>query len=424
MRTAARHNAGLRRCLLGAALLAAVLFVGPGPVSTAAAPPAGSDTAGFAKSSNAFGLDLYRRLKDGPGNRVFSPASITVGLAMASGGARGETAAEMRRVLRIEGTPAEVMQASGKLAAALQDRSQPVTLRIANRLFGERGYPLDPAFIEATRTAYGAPLERVDFKGAPESARVHINAWVSAQTEQRIANLIPSGRLARDTRLVLVNAIYFLGDWQESFAAEATRPVPFHTSSTAKKDVPTMHRTGQLRLAQRNGWKALELPYVGGKLAMLVLLPDALDGLAALESALTVEQIDEVVSALGTTLVAVALPRFEVNPTLAFPLGGVLRTMGMSRAFSPTQADFSGIANPPDPGDGLVIGEVFHKAFVKVDEKGTEAAAATAIGMVTRGFPAPRPREFTADRPFLFLVRDTASGLILFMGRVSDPARS
>lgn len=391
--------------------------------TTAGAAPAVKEPAAFAKGSNAFGVELYRRLKAGAGNRAFSPASVSTALAMAWGGARGETAREMQRVLRLPGPPIEAMRESGRLLAELQGGERGVTFRIANRLFGERSYRFEPSYLEATRAAYGAPLEPLDFKRGFEAARVFINGWVEAQTEKRIPDLVPPGGLDADTRLVLVNAIYFLGDWAKPFGREATRPAPFHTSPSAKTDVPTMHQTETFGWTRGDRFQALNLAYEGGGFAMLVLLPDAVDGLAALEDGLTADALDRIVSALVPTRVAVALPKFEVDPARAASLSPLLRDLGLSAAFDRDRADFTGIADPPDPRDRLFIGEVFHKAFVKTDEKGTEAAAATAVPMMRIGSAMPsRLVPFVADHPFLFVIRDNASGLVLFMGRVSDPS--
>jgi serpin B len=396
---------------------------------SAATRPAGqpeaavSEAQAFARSSNAFGLDVYARVKGAPGNLVFSPASLSTGLTMALGGARGETEAQMRKALRLSGPPEAVMRASGQLSAALTDPKRPVVFRIANRLFGEKTYRFEPPYLEATKAAYGAPLEGVDFKNAAEAARVHINAWVEAQTEERIRDLIAQGALKEDTRLVLVNAIYFLGDWETPFEKEATAQAPFHLTASQAKDVPTMRRTEALRYAARDEWKALELPYKGQSLSMLLLLPDAVDGLPSLE-ALTAEKLGEIVKALAPTRVAVSLPKFEIEPASSLALGEVLKALGMGDAFDRRRADFTGIANPPDPRDRLFIGEVFHKAFVKTDEKGTEAAAATAVAMMRAASMLPPPTaEFKADHPFLFFIRDPASGLVLFMGRVADPSQ-
>jgi serpin B len=386
------------------------------------APRATAGPSGFAKSSNAFALDLHRRL-GGDGNLVFSPASVSMALAMTWGGAKGPTAEEMRKALRLEGSADAVTQEAGKIQAALTDASRPVVFRIANRLFGERTFTFVPAYLAATKAAFGAPLEGLDFKEAPEPSRASINRWVEAQTEKRIVDLVPSGGITGDTRLVLVNAIYFLGDWQQPFDKISTRPAPFRLAGAAAKDVPTMHLTGALRYGRGEGWKALELPYKGGQLSMLVLLPDAAEGLPGFERGLTPEKLDAISGSLRGTRVAVALPKFEVNPAGALALSDHLKAMGMNTAFDRQKADFTGIANPKDPADRLFVGQVIHKAFVKSDEKGTEAAAATAVIMPrAASMPMAPPDEFKADHPFLFLIRDNESGLVLFLGRVADPS--
>lgn len=380
----------------------------------------------LAQGSNAFGFDLYKQLRAQPGNLAFSPASITMALAMTWGGARGETAAQMKQVLHFDHTPDAVMLASGKLAAALQDPARPIVFRIANRLFGEKTYRFEHAYLETTKAAFGASLEAVDFKRAPEPARRLINGWVEEKTEKRIKDLIPQGAVKADTRLALVNAIYFLGDWLEPFAKEATRPKPFFTSADQKRDVPTMHAAELFRFAQKEGWKALELPYKGGQMSMLLVLPDKVDGLSALEASLTAPGLETIVKTLASGKVIVSLPKFEVDPPGSLALADTLVRMGMPIPFDRDKADFTGIANPPDPRERLVIDQVFHKAFVKVDEKGTEAAAATSVMMSRAGAMPPRetPMEFKADHPFLFFIRDNSSGIVLFMGRVADPKSS
>jgi serpin B len=377
----------------------------------------------LAQSSNAFGFDLYRRLCQKPGNLVMSPASITTALTMAWAGAEGETSAQMRKVLHLEGTADDVITTSGELARSLQDPSRPLVFRIANQLFGEKTYELVPAYVEKIRQAFGAPVELLDFKSEPEPSRIHINQWVADKTEQRIQDLIPTGGIKLDTRLVLVNAIYFLGDWEEPFSERATHPAPFHLSASEKKDVPTMNRTDWFRIAQQDGVTALEIPYKGGELSMMLLVPDEIEGLAAIEGTLDTKKLDVLTSAMEEERVWVALPKFDVNPAESLSLGMDLAALGMPLAFDDKRADFTGIANPPSPAEGLVIAHVFHKGFVRVDEKGTEAAAATAVVMVGRGLPEDPPRELKVDRPFLFLIRDNASGLVLFLGRVSDPGQ-
>jgi serpin B len=378
---------------------------------------------GLAKSSNAFGFDLYQRLRLKPGNLVISPASITTALTMTWGGARGETAEQMRTVLHLKGSATEVIATSGQLARSLQDPSRPLVFRIANQLFVEQTYELVPAFVEKTREAFGAPAEPLDFQAAPEPARVYINDWVESKTEHRIKDLIPEGGIDGMTRLVLVNAIYFLGDWMFQFEPDDTRPAPFYLTASETKDVPTMNRTGIFPIAQKDGVTALEIPYKGGEMSMMLLVPDEIEGLAAFEARLDTKKLAALVEAMTDEPVWLSLPSFEVNPTDSLSLGEHLAALGMPLAFDQARADFTGIADPPDPGDGLYIWRVYHKGFVRVDEKGTEAAAATAVVMRSRGMVRPPPSKLEVNRPFLFLIRDNASGLIVFLGRVSDPSR-
>jgi serpin B len=393
----------------------------PSPASSSAPAVAPAAVAPLAAASNAFGFDLWSRMRATPGNLALSPASISTALAMTWGGAKGDTAAEMKQTLRLTVDADAAMAGWGKLSAALQDRSRSLRLRIANRLFGEQTYKFEPAYLDRTKAAFGAPLEALDFAHAPEPARAHINKWVEDQTEQRIKDLLPPRSVTSDTRLVLVNAIYFLADWQEQFERQATIERPFSIAPGKTRPAKLMRREGRYRLAQAGGVSVLELPYVGGDAAMLVVLPDKVDGLEAVEKSLDAAKLTAWTQALADREVFVWLPRFVVDPPAAMELAKPLQALGMARAFDAGRADFTGIANPPKPNDRLYIGAVFHKAFVKVDEKGTEAAAATAVMMPKGAGMPPQPIEFKADHPFLFFIVDKASGLVLFMGRVAEP---
>jgi serpin B len=409
--------------------------IGPLPSSSVSS-PASSETAAssarprpmppvartqsIAKASNAFGFALFPRVSKS-GNFVLSPASISIALTMTWSGARGDTATEMGKVLAVEGSQADVTKTWGELVTALTSPGRPLTLKIANRLFGERSYEFDKAYLDATRASFGAPLEPADFKGAYDAERVQINEWVAAQTERRIENLLPPDSLDRTTRLVLVNAIYFLGTWSNPFKVDQTVDAPFDTG-TEKKTVPMMRELGAFAMRVGDGAKLLRMPYKGDEIEMLVVLPDKVDGLAALERTFTPAKLAAWSAAATVQEVGVTFPRFELKPdtkSLAGPLG----ELGMARALTDA-ADFTGMAKPSAANDPLRISEVFHKAFVKVDEKGTEAAAATAVAMATPTAVAqPRPTPFfVADHPFLFFVVDKASGLVLFMGRVTDPS--
>jgi len=340
-----------------------------------------------------FAPALFAQLRDAPGNVVCSPVSVALALAMAAEGARGETQRELHAVL-------------GDVPAPPDPGA--VRLHVANRLFGERAYAFHPAFLERLRDAYGAPPALVDFAGDPDGARVQINAWVAEQTQARIRDLIAPGAVTPDTRLALVNALYFLADWETPFDSGLTHDAPF----AGTRDVPTMHRTGVMGHVAIDGWAAVELPYRDSALAMLVVLPDAIGAdlpLGVLTAGLTAQRV------------ALSLPKFTVDPAQALELTPALRALGIRLAFDRFAADFRGIADPPDPDDRLSISDVFHKAFVKVDEEGTEAAAATAL-LMQRAAGIPEPAiAFRVDRPFLFAIRDRASGQVLFLGRVTDP---
>jgi len=401
------------------AFAAAAVLLLSGALAIPAAPP-GNAILKLARSGNELGFDLYQRLRQKPGNLVISPASVSTSLSMAWGGARGETAAQMKKVLHLQGTPDEVMAAAGQLSLSLQATARPIVLRFANQLFAEKTYKLVPAYVEKTRVAFHAPVERLDFRTAPEPARVRINQWVEGITERRIRDLIPPGGVTPLTRLVLVNAIYFLGSWETPFERWDTHPEPFYLTPSRKKPVPTMNRNATLRVGRKDGVTAVELPYQGGGLSMLVLVPDKIDGLVAVEKALDQKRLDALRAAMADEYIWLSLPKFELS-SASLALREDLEALGMRSAFDPRGADLTGIASPPGRDARLVLQDVFHKGFVRVDEKGTEAAAAAAFGGVMGSDPPPPPRRVQVDRPFLFLIRDNASGMILFLGRVSDP---
>jgi len=397
---------------------------GPPPVSADSPPPAGDAVpAAAATSINAFAVDLHRALAAEPGNLFVSPASIALAFAMTHAGAKGETAAEMARVFHFSSRssgPESTGTPSKDFAAALGrwSRAQGIELAVANRLYGERTVKFVQAFVDVTRTDFAAPLELVDYKGSFAAVRQQINAWVAERTADRIKDLLPPDGVDATTRMVLVNAIYFKAQWDEEFMAGATQPGPFFAAS-GQKTAPMMTRTDLYEVAVGDGVKALQLPYSGGEYAMVVILPDAKDGLAAVEKALTIDGLTRWIAAMQPKRVAVKLPRFKIEPGEGLRLSRTLAKLGLVRAFDVAQADFTGMA---PASEKIVLSEAFHKAFVAVDEKGTEAAAATAVSARGGGMPpSDPPIEFTADHPFLFLVRDTRSGAILFMGRLSEP---
>jgi len=384
--------------------------------------PASATVVSLATGSNAFGFDLYRSIRTASGNVALSPTSITAALAMTWLGARGRTESEMRKVLHFRGPADAVTRDWGALLRGLESPSRPNTLRIANRLYGEKSYTFEPAFLEKTRAAFGAPLEPTDFASASEPARIAINGWVERRTEQKIKDLLPAGALDARSRLVLVNAIYFLAEWVDAFETQATRDEDFHTAPGIAKTIPMMHRTGEARVGQVDGVKVLEPGYKGGSTSMLVVLPERAVGLRSIEESISQARLETWSRSLKKKAASVSIPRFEISPSPAMSLGPELVKLGMPSAFDDATADFSGLADPVVNKERLKIDKVLHKTFVKVDEKGTQAAAATAVVAArTLGAPPPPPFEFRADHPFLFFVVDKPTGLVLFMGRVADP---
>lgn len=417
--------------LLLAVLAVAALAVLLASLSSAraeAAPEGGSrpmptPASPAARSCNAFGARLWPSVAKEQGNLVVSPASLWIALVMTEGGARGATREEMRRALAIAEDAEGARASAGKLIGEWNGLGGVLKLRVANRLFGEKSYAFEAPFLKETGTTFGAPLEPLDFRGAFEPSRARINGWIEEKTEARIKDLLPAGSIDAETRLVLANAIYFLGKWVEPFAKESTRDAPFHLAGGAAVDVPTMNQVEYLGYAQSAELQTLELSYQGGDLAMVLVLPRDPKGLGKLEADYAAGAHDRWFADLAPTRVIVALPKFTIEPGEPLRLKPILEELGMTTAFDRQRADFTGIANPPDPADRLVVSEVFHKAFVKVDEEGTEAAAASAVVMMRAGSapPSTKPPEFRADHPFLFFLRDRTSGMILFAGRVADP---
>ena len=375
---------------------------------------------GLARSDNAFGLDLFAKIRTQKGNLSLSPLSLATALTMTWAGARGETAEQMKNVLHQSGTIEQTLDLNGKLLAIYQNPELNLTLRIANRLFVEKAYAVKPSYTDIMGTTFGAPLEQVDFRHDFDASRQHINAWISSVTQERIKDLIPQNGLDANTRLVLTDAIYFLGGWRLPFSKQLTAAAPFHLTASESHDAVTMHQADLFDFAATDGVKLLEMPYVGGAMAMTLVLPDQVDGLDSVEARLSLTTLDAWIGVLATCRVDIALPKFEIDPADSLALEDTLEALGMPFAFDPKKADFTGIATP-----SLYIDKVFQKTFVKLDEKGTEAVAATAVRAgkkrSARAEPPPPKVEFRADHPFLFFLRDVRSGMILFMGRVTDP---
>jgi serpin B len=404
--------------LSGLRLLALMLSICPScaPKSDRPPEPPSADVRAVAGDNNRFAFDLYARLRTGQsGNLFFSPASLSTALAMTYAGARGQTAEQMAQVLHFAQPQEKLHPAFGELPRywGVGAKERGYRLSVANRLWGQQGYHFLPGFLAVTREQYGAELAQIDFARQTELARRRINAWVEEQTQSKIRDLISPGVFGPLTRLVLTDAIYFKGDWAEPFRKEATQVAPFQISAGQKTDVPLMYRKDDFRYWAGDGLKVLELPYGEGDLAMLVLLPEEIEGLSALEARLTTDNLARWQSGLRKQEVRVHLPRFAL--TSQFQLAGVLKAMGMTRAFTPGEADLSGMSSEEE----LFVSAVIHKAFVDVNEEGTEAAAATAIAIEARA--APREPTVFCDHPFVFLIRDNRTGSILFLGRLMDP---
>jgi serpin B len=379
---------------------------------------------GVGAAESAFAAALYGKAVTGDENLAVSPFSVRATLAMAWAGAHGRTAEEMARVLSLKGAPEQV---HSSFAAMLRDLTAPPagpseraapTLRIADRLWGQQGRPFLPAFLDTLSVRYGAPLVPLDFGHAPERARTEINQWVENVTEHKIVDLIAPGLISDSTSLVLTNAIYMKAAWGSPFYTSMTKPGPFHAAGGKEVRVPLMEETGpSFSYAEIDGAKVLDLPYASSGLSMLVVLPKALDGLHALERAMTATSITRWAAAPSPQRVHVVLPRFRITAGLS--LAETLEKMGMPSAFDARTADFSGM----DGTHQFFISAVVHQAFVAVDEAGTEAAAATAV-MMPAGASAHEalPAEFVADHPFLFCIRDRRTGAVLFAGRVVDPS--
>ena len=403
-----------RRHILAVVLVGITFMEDHTMTSNAAAAEPIVQTATVVQGNNAFALALYAKLRaEDQGNLFLSPYSISTALAMTYAGAKGKTAAEMAEVLHFTVPQEQLHPAFAALAAKLHGdiKKEGYQLRIANRLWGQAGYHFLPTFLQVTRDHYGAELAQVDFAQDTEAARHTINAWVEEKTEEKIKDLLAQGVLDSGTTLVLTNAIYFKGDWQRKFEAKATKDAPFLLTPQEKVTVPMMRQRGKFAYGVVGKVQVLELPYVGKDLSMFVLLPKEVDGLADLEKSLSVETLNTWTSGLREQTVEVLLPKFKM--TSGFRLEKTLGSMGMPLAFS-GEADFSGMTGQR----GLFISAVIHKAFIDVNEEGTEAAAATAVVMRA---PAPPNPIFRADHPFLFLIRDNRTGSILFLGRVINP---
>lgn len=382
-----------------------------------------ADLAELADGNTAFALDLYQQLASQEGNLFYSPYSISSALAMTYAGAEGLTAEQMAAVFHFLENEDQLHAGFNALSQHLQslaeldipeDQGDPFQLNIANSIWGQQDFHFEEDFLDTLALNYGAGLRLLDYVNAPDESRQIINQWVSDQTQEKIQDLIPEGAVTPDTRLVLSNAIYFKATWMEPFEESLTENGIFFGLDGEEIEVPMMSLGSDASLPyyQGDGFQAVALPYVGGQVSMLVLLPDE-GNFREFEAGFSQDLLDTVVSELLFSPVQLTFPKFEFETEIS--LAKTLAAMGMPEAFSGA-ADFSGMTGDKD----LFISDVFHKAFVGVDEEGTEAAAATAVIMKLTAAPE-NPIQLTVDRPFLFAIRDHQTNSILFMGRVVSP---
>ena len=379
-----------------------------------------TDLATLVNGNNSFAFNLYQVLKDEKSNLFYSPYSISAALAMTYAGARGDTEKAMAEALRFDLSQDRLHPAFNGLDLQLEQRGEGAKgmdgegfrLNIVNAIWGQKDYRFLDEYLDILAQNYGAGLRIVDFINETEQSRLTINKWVSDQTEGRIEDLIPQGVINQLTRLVLTNAIYFNAAWEHQFQEGATSDEPFHLLDGSEVTVPMMHQTEPFGYAVGNGYQAIELPYDGRELSMVILLPEE-GGFDVFEENLTMESITPALDNLEVQQIALTMPKFEYESS--FGLKDALTTLGMGVAFT-MDADLSGM----DGKKELFIQDVVHKAFVAVDESGTEAAAATAVVVGLKSAPM-EPVTMTIDRPFIFFIRDIQTGSIIFVGRVLNP---
>ncbi|KAL1006324.1 hypothetical protein UPYG_G00070820 [Umbra pygmaea] len=374
-------------------------------------------------ANTEFSLDLFKKIteENKTGNVFYSPLSISSALAMVYLGARGNTATQMSQSLHFNKVKYDVHVGYNKLMSKLNKEGAPYNLSLANRLYGEQSYQFVQTFLSATKKHYNAELEAVDFKSNAETVRKNINTWVEKKTAEKIKDLLPQGVVHELTRLVLVNAIYFKGNWEKKFNVFCTEDLQFRVNKNESKPVKMMIQINKFPLTYipEVRCKILELPYEGNKLSMLIMLPNDIEddttGLEKLEKQLTYENFVKWTKPgkKNITKVSVGLPKFKLEESL--DLGEMLASMGMTDAFDLSKSDLSGMS----PNNDLVLSKVVHKAFVEVNEEGTEAAAATGfLPIFGDGIPMP---SFVANHPFLFFIRHNPTQSILFCGRYCSP---
>lgn len=351
-----------------------------------------------------FAFRLYHELRETEENLFFSPASIEAALGMVREGSSDSTLRQFNHLL---GPHQPIPHVADE-----------VTLESANAIWTDQSIALNEGFRQIVRERFDASLRCADFIHRHDEERQEINRWVEQRTRERIQNLLAPGTVNPETRMILVNAIYFKGDWIHAFDPDRTETAPFRTATGERIDIDLMQMNAQEFLyAETDAFQLVELPYQGNEISMLVLLPREYDGIERIEKGLSAAALDTWIRDLQRREVQVALPRFTAETELT-RLSGILRSLGLTDAFDPERADFSGISDTP-----LFISDVVHKAFIQVDEEGTEAAAATGVVMRVTSMPLDPPAVFRADRPFIYLIRHRETGALLFLGRMAKPAK-
>ena len=389
-----------------------------------AASASSADVHTLVDGNNTFAFDLYRTLSSADGNLFYSPYSVSLALAMTYAGARGETERQMAETLGFRLPQQALHAAFNTLDLELGARGADddgFRLRIASAVWGQRDYEFLDDFLDHLAQHYGAGVMSADFQGAPEASRVAINDWVAERTEDRVRDLIPPGLIHSLTRMALVNAVYFDASWALPFPEARTAPGPFHLLDGGSVEAPMMRTNEEFTYASGDGYQAVDLPYDGYELSMTILLPDR-GRFQEFEQGLDAELLSRAIADLHPRTVDLSMPRFGFESQ--FRLAETLKAIGMGDAFDPSRSDFSGIdgrscAAGDDPC--LYVEDVVHQGFVSVDEAGTEAAAATAV-LLRNESAGPPPVTVAIDRPFIFLIRDRATGAILFVGRVLVPS--
>ena len=381
-----------------------------------------TDEATLVAGNDAFAFDVYKYLRAGDGNIFFSPYSLSEVLAMTYGGARGNTEKEMAAALEFQLPQDKLHLAFDALDLALASRGQgakgkdqqPFRLHVVNAIWGQTGFDFLPSYLELLAENYGSGLRILDFQKNPESSRVAINNWVAQQTEQKIKDLIPEGSITDMTRLVLTNAIYFNAAWLNQFDKNSTKPGDFTLKNGSKVSVPMMHEQESFNYGSGDGYQVVELPYDGNELSMVILLPDQ-GKFDSFEASLTGQSVTGIIQGMKSRTVQLSMPKFTTEQS--FGLKSALTSLGMKDAFAPGLADFSGMDGKKD----LYIQDVVHKAFIAVDEAGTEAAAASGVIVGTTAVPSDIVK-LDINRPFIYLIHDIQTGTILFLGRVMNPS--